>query len=198
MPRGAVKKFSTASNTIRKMVATADKFGNAGIKNQQLTTFEIFDILPLIPGTTLNFFQNVNTRQFPFTNIQENRLQVGESMVIKRIWFTLVTEFDGGIIDVQTLDQAGLAKYYLSQFSWSNDNSRVLKDLSLTNQMPEFNRKGWSESNNVFHLETDITIQPLIRFVCSLQLPAGAPVLNTFIGCHAGGVGTLLSPKGVY
>ena len=198
-PRSVVKKqFSTASNAIRKMVATADKFGNSGIKNQQLTTFEIFDYLPYAPGTTLKFFQNVSTRQFPFANIQENRLQVGESMVIKRIWFTVATQMGGNITNIQTFEQAALSGQYLSQLTWNNDNNRVIKDLSLTNMQAEFNRKAWSTDNNVFHLETDITIQPLVRFTASLNMLTGAEVKNIFIGCHAGGVGTLLAPKGTF
>jgi hypothetical protein len=193
-------KINTSSSTINKLVDAAGRFGNPGIKNQQLTTFEIYDYLPYAPGTTLNFFQNVSTRQFPFTNIQENRLQVGESMVIKRIWFTVITvEAETGNIDtLQTFSQASLTMNYLAQFSWSNDNNRVMKDLSLTNQMAEFNRKGYNADNNVFHLETDITIQPLVRFTCPLTLPAGAAVANAFVGCHAGGVGTLLAPKGTF
>jgi len=189
---------------IRKIVGASNRFGNKGIKNQQLTTFEIFDYLPLTAGENVyNFFQNVNTRQFPFTNIQENRLQVGETMVINRIWFSIITIIKDTspvqIASVQTFEQAGLTAIYLSQFTWTNDNNRVLKDLSLTNQQAEFNRKGWNTDNNVFHLETDITIQPLIRFMCPLHKVAQAIVPeNSFIGCHVAGVGTLLAPKTTY
>jgi hypothetical protein len=193
-----------STSDIRKIVGASNRFGNRGIKNQQFTTFEIFDYLPLTAGTgTFNFFQNVNTRQFPFTNIQENRLQVGETMVINRVWFTLITIVPATnpvqIASVQTYEQAGLTALYMSQFNWLNDNNRVIKDLSLTNMQAEFNRKGWSTDNNVFHLETEITIQPLIRFACQLQKVAQAVVpANTFLGCHAGGVGTLLAPKTTY
>jgi len=202
MRRQAGKKSSVIPSTseIRKIVGAANRFGNPGIKNQQLTTFEIYDYLPLLSGAqSYKFFQNVNTRSFPFTNIQENRLQVGETMVINRVWFTIFSTLAGVAQPVVTIEQAGLGGLYISQFSWLNDNNRVIKDLSLTNQQAEFNRKGWSTDNNVFHLETDITIQPLIRFICELQTPnVGVIGDNVFIGCHAAGVGTLLAPKTTY
>lgn len=187
---------------IRKIVGAANRFGNKGIKNQQLTTFEIFHYIPMTASaSTLEFFRNVNTAQFPFSNIQENRLQVGETMVINRIYFTIavIDPITKVVTTILTLEQAGMTGAYLSQMSWLNDNNRVIKDLSLTNMQAEFNRKGWSTDNNVLHLETDITIQPLIRFVCQLQT-TGLPAIpvNAFIGCHASGVGTLLAPKTTY
>jgi len=190
-----------SSSEIRKIVGAANRFGNPGIKNQQLTSFEIFHYLPLTSNSTLNFFEKVNTAVFPLANIQENRLQVGETMVINRIYFTIATinPATQEVSNILTIEQAGLNGLYLSQLNWLNDNNRVIKDLSLTNMQAEFNRKGWSTDNNVLHLETDITIQPLIRFVCQLRttLIAAVPT-NAFIGCHASGVGTLLAPKTTY
>lgn len=191
-----------STSEIRKIVGASNRFGNKGIKNQQLTTFEIFHYLPFTGNAGIyEFFRNVNTVAFPFANIQENRLQVGETMVINRIHFTVATINPAtlAVSGVQTLEQAGLTGTYLSQFSWLNDNNRVIKDLSLTQMQAEFNRKGWSTDNNVLHLETDITIQPLIRFVCQLQATQSpAAPANLFIGCHASGVGTLLAPKTTY
>lgn len=212
MAAHAKESVIPSSSEIRKIVGASNRFGNPGIKNQQLTTMEIFHLLPIgVPGgavangTTLDFFRNVNTAVFPDSNIQENRLQVGETMVINRVHFTLVgKDSKGNILSETTFGAGTLAPLYYSQFSWLNDNNRVLKTLSLTNMQPEFNRKGYNEFNNVFHLETDITIQPLIRFVCQLELP-GVPVLPTvtdvatwYIGCHASGTGTLLAPKTTY
>lgn len=192
-----------SSSEIRKIVGASNRFGNPGIKNQQLTTFEVFHYLPVASNVTLDFFRNVNTSVFPFANIQENRLQVGETMVINRIYFDIieVKTANNEITSVLTLENTFSAAY-LSQFSWLNDNNRVLKDLSLTNFKPAHNRKGWNEVNDVMHLETDITIQPLIRFVCQLQIPiVTIPVKEGFtyyIGCHAQGTGTLLAPKTTY
>jgi hypothetical protein len=206
-PRGAAQQQQSSvipsSSEIRKIVGASNRFGNPGIKNQQLTTFEVFHYLPVASNVTLDFFRNVNTSVFPFANIQENRLQVGETMVINRIYFDVigVKTATGAIEEVSTLE-VSFPTAYLSQFSWLNDNNRVLKDLSLTNFKPAHNRKGWNEVNDVMHLETDITIQPLMRFVCKLQVPiVTLPVkegVTYYIGCHAQGTGTLLAPKTTY
>ena len=192
-----------SSSEIRKIVGASNRFGNPGIKNQQLTTMEVFHYLPVASNVTLDFFRAVNTAIFPFSNIQENRLQVGETMVINRIFFDVieVVTATGEIKNVLTLENT-FAGAYMSQFSWLNDNNRVIKELGLTNMKPAHNRKGWNEVNDVFHLETDITVQPLIRFICQLQIPiVTLPVKEGstyYIGCHAQGTGTLLAPKTTY
>lgn len=200
---GKIENIPSTSE-IRKIVGASNRFGNQGIQNQQLTTMEVFHYLPLASNVTLDFFRNVNTAIFPFSNIQENRLQVGETMVINRIYFDLieVENATNSITDVSTIEVTA-PPVYLSQFSWLNDNNRVIKELGLTNMKPAHNRKGWNELNDVFHLETDITIQPLIRFICQLQLPVFTPPVaregfTWYIGCHAQGTGTLLAPKTTY
>lgn len=192
-----------SSSEIRKIVGASNRFGNPGIKNQQLTTMEVFHYLPVASNVTLDFFRAVNTAVFPFANIQENRLQVGETMVINRIFFDVIEVITatGEINKVLTLENA-FPGAYMSQFSWLNDNNRVIKELGLTNMKPAHNRKGWNVENDVFHLETDITIQPLIRFICQLQIPIvtlpATEGSTYYIGCHAQGTGTLLAPKTTY
>jgi hypothetical protein len=192
-----------SSSEIRKIVGTANRFGNQGIQNQQFTTMEVFHYLPVASNVTLDFFRAVNTAIFPFSNIQENRLQIGETLVINRIYFDIVkvNNTTGAITAVDTLENA-FPTAYMSQFSWLNDNNRVIKEVSLTNMKPAHNRKGWNVQNDVFHLETDITMQPLIRFICQLQIPiVTLPVAEGYtfyIGCHAQGTGTLLAPKTTY
>jgi hypothetical protein len=201
--RNSKAQVIPSSSEIRKIVGASNRFGNPGIKNQQLTTMEVFHYLPVASNVTLDFFRNVNTAQFPFANIQENRLQVGETMVINRIYFDIIRVVDatGEISLVSTLETS-LPGAYLGQFSWLNDNNRVIKEIGLTNMKPAHNRKGWNEVNDVFHLETDITVQPLIRFVCQVQLPVITLPVTTgatyYIGCHAQGTGTLLAPKTTY
>ena len=73
-PRGAAQQQQSSvipsSSEIRKIVGASNRFGNPGIKNQQLTTFEVFHYLPVASNVTLDFFRNVNTSFFPFANIQ--------------------------------------------------------------------------------------------------------------------------------
>ena len=159
--RNSKAQVIPSSSEIRKIVGASNRFGNPGIKNQQLTTMEVFHYLPVASNQTLDFFRNVNTAVFPFSNIQENRLQVGETMVINRIYFDVIEVITatGLIASVTTLETA-FPGAYMGQFSWLNDNNRVIKELGLTNMKPAHNRKGWNEVNDVFHLETDITVQP--------------------------------------
>jgi len=192
-----------SDSNIRKLVGASNRFGNRGIKNQQISTFEIYDYLPWTGNAkaTLNFFENVNTRQFPLTNINSNQLQVGESMIIDRLHFTVMTyNATTGIVSALTdFQTAGIEGAYSGQLNWFNDNNRVLKNLSLTNMEPQFNKAGWSNINNSWHLDTKISMQPLVSFVCQLKLPAvTAEALSLYIGCHAIGVGTLLAPKTTY
>jgi len=201
--RNSKSSVIPSSSEIRKIVGASNRFGNPGIKNQQLTTMEVFHYLPVASNVTLDFFRNVNTAVFPFSNIQINSLQVGETMVINRIYFDVIEVVDatGVIKTVGTLETL-FPGAYLSQFSWLNDNNRVIKEIGLTNMKPAHNRKGWNELNDVFHLETDITIQPLIRFICQLQIPTVTIPANAgstyYIGCHAQGTGTLLAPRTTY
>lgn len=195
----------TGNSRIRKLVGATNRFGNPGIKNQQLTSFEIFHYLPF-SGTkgTYNFFENVNAASFPFANIQENRLQVGESMIIQRLHFTIATidtsaPTDPIISDVQSFQEAGFDGLYLSQLNWLNDNNRVVKEISLTSMQPEFNPHAYNNVNNSLRMDTDISIQPLLRFVAQLRVSSTPGVVtNLFIGCHATGTGTLLAPKTTY
>lgn len=189
-----------ASNTsIAKIAQTSKRFGNKGIRDQQFSTVEIFHYLPFDGRTTFNFFDKVNTANFPFANISENKLQVGESMTIREMWFTLATSAGGGVItSVQNFNSAGFDGLYLSQLNWLNDNNRVLKNKGLTDTKADFNDLGFSNVNNVLHLKTEITIQPLLTFVANLQTPGYVAPVNVFIGCHVKGTGTLLAPKAVY
>ena len=73
----------------QKAVAVNNRFGNTNIKGQQGTTRVIYDSLPLDGATELRFFENASSRQYPFTNItsEGNRLTVGETFVIQKIYF---------------------------------------------------------------------------------------------------------------
>ena len=75
-----------------KAVNVNNKFGNTNIKNQQGTTRVLFDTLPLDGRTEFRFFENSNTRTLPYTNLTAdgNRLQVGETFVIQKIYFQIL------------------------------------------------------------------------------------------------------------
>ena len=94
-----------------KMVDIANQFGQKNVKNQQGSTRIIYDTLELKVGQDIyNFFQNVNTRQFPMTNMQNgNKLEVGEMLTMQYAWLSIMTEklTEGAIVEYQLQDLAG-------------------------------------------------------------------------------------------
>jgi hypothetical protein len=194
---------TTNNNGIKKIVTAAQRQGNPGIAKQQFTELEIFDYLPLPSGgnATLNFFENVRTRQFPFTNLTENKLQPGEMMILKRVWFTIMSvDFRGDIINVTDFDDYGIPGLYASLWNWFNDNTRVVKNKSLVSFKPSFNKGAFNDKMNVKEVSSEITIPTQVAFTSTLQLPPVNFVSEEtlYIGLHAEGIGTILNPKSPY
>lgn len=189
-----------------KLINAADRFGNKGLKNSQGSSVIIYDHLKVSEGlnpvgTEFRFFENAASRTFPFTNLMEGRLPVAEGMILERIWFTIMTVVTatGEVVNEQTFAAFGLPGLYKSDFSFFNANNRVIKPSPLTKQNPAFNWQSGSTINEVIHLDTDISIQPLIEFVCSLRLPTITfPVSDTvdyYLGCYAEGAGGIMNPR---
>jgi hypothetical protein len=201
-------------NTNReKLLNAAKNFGNSNLKYQQGSTREIFDYIKITPPPidvpkTLSFFTNAKNHVFPFTNITDNQLDVGETFIIKYIWFSVVlVSLGGGFAPIGSIialvplgtGNEGLA---LSQWSWYNDNNRVLKNKSLGSNFAEWNATSKNETMRTKTLETDITIQPLIPFRCELTIPIIPTIVprdtDIYVGCHVKGSGSLFAPKQSY
>jgi hypothetical protein len=188
-----------------KLISVANAFGNTGIKKQQGSSLIVYDCLPLTEGLnqeqTLKFFKNVNTRQFPFTNISENKLQVGEAMVLERMYFAIISQLDatGEITNVQTFDAFATPAFYKSDFEIKQVNNTVVKPAPLTSMKPEFNREAKSTTYNVFHFDTDITLQPLLQFEVDLNVPEvtipTSATLSFYMMCAIEGAGAIMNPK---
>ena len=75
-----------------KNIAVNNKFGNSGIQKQQGSTVIKYDTLKL-QGTELRFFEESNQRNFPLSNTgaDGNKLGVGNSMVVERVYITVGT-----------------------------------------------------------------------------------------------------------
>ncbi len=188
-----------------KLVATSAKFGNKGLRNSQGSTVVIYDHLLLAQGlqpagTTLKFFENASSRIFPFTNLQEGRLPVAEGFVLERMWFSVlqVLNATGEILSINAVGLASVG-LYKSDFEFFNANNRVIKPTPLTKMMAQFNWKSWNAINEVIHLDTDITIQPLIQFKCQLTLPAvtlpTSATISYYLGCYCEGAGGIMNPR---
>jgi hypothetical protein len=73
-----------------KIALVNNKLGNPALKNNQGTSSEVYDYVEVTAGSAavVRFFDNVNTKTFPFTNIQQNQLQAGEALSIEYVAFT--------------------------------------------------------------------------------------------------------------
>jgi hypothetical protein len=160
------------------MVAVNNKFGNSNIKNQQGTTRVIYDSLPLDGRTTFRFFENANVRTFPLTNIgsEGNRLEVGSTFTIQKIYLNLVTyDAVNNTITATNNGVGGLAGDFsiplsTGEFDFLIANSQVVKQLPSTfANGAGFNPTATNTTDVSFGLATDIVIPPLLEFIASLK-----------------------------
>jgi hypothetical protein len=186
-----------------KMALINNALGNPALKRNQGSTFEIYDYISIgTPGQTqtLNFFGNVNTKTFPFTNIQQNQLGVGESLSTQYIAFTRIVQDNvtGAITQNAPLIQI-VPGCNLANFSLLLDNSRIIKINSLTRSNSNYNPKGRTANNFLFYPDTDLTIPPQISFTLDLRIPTNSDVAvigsTIFYGVHLFGTGAILNLK---
>lgn len=211
----------------RKIVSVNNAQGAKNINQQQGTTRIIYDSLLLTaPGTkqTFRFFENVNTRQFPLTNITENKLQIGESIAMQRFSFAILQTVKNTltVLNILPLDNiaAGTNAIYRSDLSISIAQDQVIKKLPLHSMYAPFNKDSRFygqilvnpgvpalEANlgfpqDVFHFDNPIVVPPQIEFVAELQLPAfNATFVDTsdfYLTMTIEGLGSLYAPKATY
>jgi hypothetical protein len=158
-----------------KAVNVNNKFGNTNIKNQQGTTRVLFDTLPLDGRTEFRFFENSNTRTLPYTNLTAdgNRLQVGETFVIQKIYFQILNinatnqitaawSFGGG----GPINSAALTT---GELDFVIANSQVIKSLSAAVFTSFFNPTSVKATDEAYGTQTDIVIPPLLEFIAILK-----------------------------
>jgi len=161
-----------------KMVAVNNRFGNTNIAQQQGTTRVIYDSLPLDGRTTFRFFENANVRTAPLTNIgsEGNRLEVGSTFTVEKIYFNAVT-YDGTNNTI-TASLNGLAfaagdvavPFATGEFDFIIANSQVIKQLPTSfTQGSNFNPTAANTNDHSFGLSTDIVIPPLLEYVGTLK-----------------------------
>jgi len=185
-----------------KLAMVNNKLGNPALKLNQGSSVEIYDYIDVTSTigakNTLRFFENVNAKSFPFTNIQQNQLQVGEALAIEYIAFTRIVVKAGAITSFNALTQS-VDALSLSQFSFLLDNSRIIKINSLTRTFADLNTKGATSNNSLFYPDTDLTIPPQISFTGELTTPANSDTANegesVYYGIHLFGTGAILNLK---
>jgi hypothetical protein len=185
-----------------KLALVNNKLGNPGLKKNQGSTFEVYDYVNVTTGIgtsqVIRFFSSVNTKTAPFTNLQQNQLQVGEALSIEYIAFTrLVTDRAGVLKSLTPL--LNLSELSLSQMSILLDNSRIIKVNSLMRSFEAFNTKGGTAKNFLFYPDTDLVIPPQISFTTELAVPNNTDTAGVddvvYYGCHLFGTGSILNLK---
>lgn len=209
-----------------KIVDVNDRLGVKGISEQQGTTRVIIDSLLLTATTgpsTLTFFQGCGTRQFPLTNLDENKLQVKESIVLQRLSMYIMV-CDPAVTGVPTVIRNIVPLQFLQEFqmlygSWFNFNvaeNQVIKKLPLTAMQAPFNKDAkfyglfqtqplatdpvtsHAVPHDVFKFDNDIVVPPQVQFTAPLQIPK-IPAIISGVDCYLtvklSGLGSLYAPK---
>lgn len=181
-----------------KIVGVNNQLGNTSIAQQQGTSRVIYDSLPLDATLfQLNFFENVQTRIFPFTNLNQNRLNPGESMTINRMYFYVMVAAAPPVVTATNslAAAAATAGLYASNFSVNIAQQEIIKKFPLTSMQSQFNRAAKFVQNDVIEFENNIVIPPQLEFTVTVNLPGYAAVANSFLVCVIEGLGSLLAPK---
>lgn len=192
-----------------KMLAVNKQFGVKGMKNQQGSTLIFNDTLLLTEGlnpegTTLTFFLNAKIREFPFTNLLDGKLLVGESIALERAYFYVVTEVaaTGEILAVQSPDAFAIDGFYFGTLNMLISNQQVIKPIPLLSVKSEFNRYASYADYQVLHFETDIIIPQLLEFQLNVKLPAitipTSVANNYYLGCCIEGHASILASRSTY
>jgi hypothetical protein len=199
-----MKNIAAFSNVTpnAKIALVNNKLGNPSLKRNQGTSLEVYDYQKVTPGTAqvIRFFSDVNTKTFPFTNIQQNQLTTGEALSIEYIIFSRVevTRGAGGTLQNFTALTQSVSELSLANFSILLDNSRILKNNSLARSIDVFNTQGGTASNSLFYPDTDLVIPTQIPFTAELNIPANTDTgtdVDVYYGCHLFGTGAILNLK---
>ena len=184
----------------QKAVAVNNRFGNTNIKGQQGTTRVIYDSLPLDGSTELRFFENAASRQYPFTNIgsEGNRLTVGETFVIQKIYFGLInTDADtGAFLEYLSIPGSG-DQFETGEWSFLLANSQVIKQIPFSvfcnNAFTVINPS--NSNDQTFNTFTDIVIPPLLEYVLTYRIAPYAAEANTRLVCFMEGTAGIIAPQ---
>lgn len=168
---------------------------NLGIQDadiMQVTTRTIFDTRPIDGSNPIIFFSGCNNRAFPLTNLSQNRLEVGEALIIKRIYFSSLTNTGG--LGVYSMN-GGLSKeaisFMQSLLNIVVANSLVLKDFQVLNMWSKFNEDSKQADQEAHELKTLICIPSMQEFYATLKLNDPTAIALDYIRFTIEGVGII-------
>jgi hypothetical protein len=188
--------YAAQQQQVNKFLEATRRLG-AQMDQDQGTTRVIYDTTGSSVGlTTANFFDQVTSKTYPATNLDQNRFQPGEGMVIKEIGFVDLL----GILSFQTQDAFAILDFFVG-------NNRVIKDLPLTafstlaalnplNKVPSTTLGNTPIIGTFLRLRTNIVIPPQIQFKATLRFiaPTGTELNPVNIKMSIKGYGKLFNP----
>ena len=182
-----------------KTVAVNDKFGNSGIKKQQGSTVIKYDTLPLDGRTEFRFFEESNQRNFPLSNTgaDGNKLGVGNSMVVERVYLTVGT-YNPTTNQWLTFDATDITSNVAilsAEFGFTLANSQVIKNIPILSWIANFNKAAENQINSNYEFDTQIVIPPLLEIVATLRTQKYTAVSETYVRLTIEGAGAIIAPK---
>jgi len=183
-----------------KLVGVHNKFGNTNITNRQGRTRVIYDSLPLDGRTELRFFENASSRQYPFTNVgaEGNRLNVGESLVVEKVYFAIIGVDESGVANsFNNIGAIGPSEaWYLGEWSFLIANNQVIKQLPwIPCFAPQQNVTAQNQEDQAFSTYSDIVIPPLLEYVLTYRVNAYTAQNTRRLACFIEGTAGILAPQ---
>jgi hypothetical protein len=210
------------NNASLKIEKVTTKLGMKALNKQQGTHRVIFDTLPLSVSAelgTFRFFKGVTSRQFPFCNISQNKLDTGESMAIERAYLFLLANSNSlqpfDVVEINSLPEVFQFKRLVhSLFNIQIAQKNVTKDIYFGSSRATFNKDAkfmtpiapnpimvndplLTYSHSVFEFETPFVLPPLLDFEVDVQTPAisALPALYSYrLGIALEGIGGIYDP----
>jgi len=188
--------FAAQQEQVNKFLEATRMLG-AQMDSQQGTTRVIYDTqdVTTAPTTSYDSFSQVSSKTFPATNINDNRFEPGEGMVIKEIVIANTQGTTPAAV-VNTLLGATLVNVLIG-------NNRVIKDLPLWafGGLTAINNLNPTTSTAItgIRLLTNIVIPPQVQFVCNLRTPLSpAAAQGITFRVYFKGYGKLFNPRNNY
>jgi len=178
----------------QKLIGVNNKFGNKGIKFQQGTTRVIYDGILVDGQSEYTFFEDVKSKQFPFTNLNENRLLVGEALAVERAYLFLAVIVAGDITSISSLSAID-PNFQAGDLSFQIATNEVLKPIKVTSFLPEFNKSAYHTEYTNFEFDTQLVIPPLLDFKARFRISDPQTGANTFLFMVLEGTGSIIAPK---
>jgi hypothetical protein len=203
--------FAAQQEQVNKFLQ-ANRVLGAQMDQMQGTTQCIYDTQVMTGLTQYDFFsevagkQSLNISNSPATNINENKFQPGEGMVIKEIALVnMFTTTTANVADMNGYLGLSLINVYVG-------NNRVVKDLPLFaatfksayNNLPHVSTDTSADINKrytVIRLATNIVIPPQIQFYCNVRTPIASSVATSSqlnLRVYFKGYGKLFNPRNNY